>query len=257
AVAYLQGGPDAWLPRLAAGSPLSRLPRQEAWQEIAARVGPVDGSTWELYTPGPSFDPQTAIFGIEYASGLDETVILRLVDEGGWKISEFRTSVDRFEPGAAAWRGPAPAAAAPGPEEEPATPAGGLLSPPVVLRLGGGLLALILGGIGAFLLIRHGRRAEAIAAGAGAIVVAVALGGWGWLLFSAPAAPVAQTKAPVKAARFTRLGALAPLRAALAKGTDQAEIDRLLTAPPADSSLRDIRDLWKAQYLLTEADLAA
>src|SRR6185436_20180388 len=159
AVAYLQGGPDAWLPRLAAGSPLSRLPRQEAWQEIAARVGPVDGSTWELYTPGPSFDQQTALFGIEYASGLDETVILRLVDAGGWKISDIRTSIDRFEPGAASWRGPAPAAQ--GPQEEPAASSGGLLSPPVVLRLGGGLLALILGGIGAFLLMRRGRRSEA------------------------------------------------------------------------------------------------
>jgi len=218
----------------------------------------VDGSTWELYTPGPSFDQQTALFGIEYASGLDETVILRLVDEGGWKISDIRTSIDRFEPGVASWRGRAPNAASPGPEEEPAPSAGGLFSPPVVLRLGGGLLALILGGLGVFLLLRHGRRAEAVAAGAGALVVAVALGGWGWLLLSAPAAPAAQTAAPVKeGGPLTRLGALAPLRAALAKGTDQEEIDRLLAAPPADPSHRDIRDLWKAQYLFTAADLAA
>ncbi|HKH43489.1 MAG TPA: hypothetical protein VKM72_02380 [Thermoanaerobaculia bacterium] len=115
AVAYIQGGPAAWLPRLAKGFPLGRLQPPEARQEIAARMGPVDGSTWMLFTPGPTFDADTAIFGIEYASGVDETIILRLVNEGGWKISEIRTSVDKFEPRAAAWRGAAEPAA-PGPE---------------------------------------------------------------------------------------------------------------------------------------------
>src|SRR5690348_7541211 len=81
AVAYLQGGPDAWLSRLAKDSSLGKLPREETRQEILARVGPADGSTWQLFTPGPSFDAQTAIFGIESASGLDDTLILHLVDE--------------------------------------------------------------------------------------------------------------------------------------------------------------------------------
>src|SRR5215207_9436754 len=75
AVAYIQGGPEAWLPRLAKDFPLGRLQPPEARQEIAARMGPVDGSTWMLFTPGPTFDAETAIFGIEYASGVDETII--------------------------------------------------------------------------------------------------------------------------------------------------------------------------------------
>ena len=70
-----------------------------------------------LFTPGPSFDPQTAVFGIEYASGLDDTLILRLVNEGVWKISEIRTSVDRVEAVTADWRGPETPAAPTGPEK--------------------------------------------------------------------------------------------------------------------------------------------
>lgn len=259
AVAYLHGGPDAWLPRLAAGSSLGRLPRPEARQEIAARVGPADGSTWQLFTPGPSFDPQsTAIFGIEYASGLDETLIVRLVDEGGWKISDVRTSVDRIDPGAAVWRGPeATAAPAPGPVEEPA--AAGLLAPPVLLRLGGGLLALILGGLGAMLLARQDKRPAATGVAAIAVLVAVALGGWGYLSMSEPAAPAVTASAPAPKVEvdFARIGALAPLRTALAAGTDTAEIDRLLAVPQTDPALRDVHELWKAQHLFNAADLAA
>jgi len=260
AVAYIQGGPDAWLPRLAKGFPLGRLQPPEARQEIAARVGPVDGSTWMLFTPGPTFDAETAIFGIEYASGVDETIILRLVNEGGWKISEIRTSVDKFEPRAAAWRGAAePAASGPEVADDEAA---GLFSAPVLLRLGGGLLALLLGGGGAFLLLRRGKRTEAIAAGAGALILAVALGGWGFLSMTAPTAPppLPPSAGPVanaSEASLVRLGALAPLRTALTAGTDAAEIDRLLAEPQSDPVLRDVHDLWKAQYLFTQADLAA
>lgn len=255
-VAYLQGGPDAWLSRLARGSSLGRLPREEARQEILARVGPADGSTWVLFTPGPSFDAQTAVFGIEYASGLDDTLILRLVDEGGWKISEIRTSVDRVEAAAAAWRGPQAPAAPTGPEVEDEASTG-LLSAPVLLRLGGGLLALIGGGAGAWLLLRQGKRPLAMASGAAGLVVAVALGGWGFLLLSdsEPPAPVAAAPAPRIEVDFFRIGSLAPLRAALAAGTDPAEIDRLLGSPQSDPALREVHELWKAQHLLGEADL--
>jgi len=263
AVAYLQGGPESWLPRLAKGSPLARLPQPEVLQEIAARVGPADGATWELYTPGPTFDEETAIFGIEYASGLDETVILRLVDEGGWKIAGLRTSSDPVDAVATTWRSTAPAPAGPPPEAAPA--AAGLFDPPILLRLGGGLAALLVGLLAAFLLARGGKRPLAMAAGAFGVLAAAGLGSWGYLLLSQPAAPapaapvaaVAPAPPPAAEGGFLRLGSLAPLRAALAAGTDPAEIERLMGAPVNDPALQDVRDLWKAQSLFSQANLAA
>lgn len=263
AVAYLHGGPDAWLSRLSKASSLGKLPRDEARQEILARVGPADGSTWQLFTPGPSFEPQTAIFGIEYASGLDDTIILHLVDEGGgWKISGIRTSVDRVEAATAAWRGPQAPVAAAGPEvEDEEETATGLFSAPVLLRLGGGLFVLLGGGAGAWLLLRQGKRPLAMASAAGALVLAVALCGWGIFLLSGSEPPAPVLAAPAPAPRvevdFVRIGTLAPLRTALASGTDPAEVDRLLGIPQTDPALREIQELWKAQHLLGEADLAS
>lgn len=254
AVAYLNGGPDAWLSRLAKGSSLGRLPREEARQEILARVGPADGSTWHLFTPGPSFSPETAIFGIESASGLDDTLILRLVNEGSWKISDIRTSVDRVEAITAGWRGPEAPAAPTGPEVEEEAEAS---SASVFLLVGLGLLVLIGGGAGAWLLFRQGKRPAAMAAAAAALVVAVALGGWGLLSTSEPPAPVVAAAAPRVEVDFVRIGTLAPLRTALATGTDAAEIDRLLGTPQTDPVLRDVHELWKAQYLFGEGDLAS
>jgi tetratricopeptide (TPR) repeat protein len=254
AIAYLQGGPDAWLPRLAKEAPLGRLPPAAARAEIAARLGPADGSNWQLFTPGPSFDADVALFGIEYASGLDETVTLHLVDEGGWKISDIRTSVDKFEPRAAAWRAAAAeVATGPAVEDESA----GLFPAPVRWRLGGCLLGLFLGAAGSILLLRKGKRTAAIATAAGALLLAVGLGAWGIVLLSTPGSPPPLAAPAIPAVSFVRLGSLAPLHTALAAGSDPAEIDRLLAVPESDPVLRDVHDLWKAQYLFTKADLAA
>ena len=146
AAAYLHQGPEAWLPRLQKSSPLGRLPSQEARQEILARVGPPEGSTWHLVTPGPTFDEQTAIFAIEYASGLDETLILKLVDQSGWKIAEVRTSIDRA---GTALRRIDEASTAPAQENQ---------SEPADIVWGGAGFALILGGLGAWFCLRKGKR---------------------------------------------------------------------------------------------------
>lgn len=260
AAAYLHGGAEAIWRRLAKDSPLRRLDQAEALREIAARVGPADGSTWQLLTPGPTFDRQTAIFGVEYASGLDETLILRLVDEGGWKISEIRTSVDRVDPVRlnAAWGGkdgpePVATAAAPGPETEEAS--GSLLTVPVVLQAGGGLV-LLLGLAGAFLLSRKGQRRVAMACGLGAAAVASGLIGWGFVSRSAAENAAAAAALQEKDVGFVRLAKLAPLRTALALGTHRAAIEKELASVPSDPALRDVHDLWKAQFLLSEANLA-
>jgi tetratricopeptide (TPR) repeat protein len=71
----------------------------------------------------------------------------------------------------------------------------------------------------------------------------------GQRLAAAPAAKRAQ------AAAHGGLGSLAPLRAALAAGTDRAEIERQLAAVPGDPKLRDVQNLWRAQYLLGAGNL--
>ena len=159
---------------------------------------------------------------------------------------------------AGAWRGPEPPAAPAGPTgpelEEDAE--AGLLSTPVLLRLGG-LLVLLGGGAGAWLLFRKGKRPLAMAAAAVALVVAVGLGGWGFLSVSEPPAPVVAAPPPRVEVDFVRIGTLAPLRTALAAGTDPAEIERLLGTSPADPALREVQELWKAQRLLSDGDLAS
>jgi tetratricopeptide (TPR) repeat protein len=259
AAAYLYGGSEAVWQRLSKDSPLRRLDRPEALREIAARLGPADGSAWQLLTPGPTFDRQIAIFGVEYASGLDETLIFRLVDEGGWKISEIRTSVDRVDPVQlnSAWRNDLavePASPAPGPEAEETSES--LFTLPVLLQAGGGFV-LLLGIAGAFLLARKGRRPVAVAAGIGALAVASGLIGWGFFAGSASEGAEAAVVTQEKDVGFIRLAKLAPLRTALAAGTDRATIDKELAAAPSDPALRDVHDLWKAQFLLSESDLAA
>lgn len=255
AAAYLHQGPEAWLPRLHKSSPLGRLPAREARQEILARVGPPEGSTWHLATPGPTFDGQTAIFAIDYASGLDETLILRLVDQGGWKISEIRTSIDR----AASRMAPARI------EEASTAPArenpGGIAdiaSFSVLVSWGGAVFALILGGLGAWFWLRKGKRPLAITAAACGAAAAIALGAWGLRSRSTPPSSEADAgRAAPEAEAFVRVGELGSLRAALTAGADAAEIDRLLGMAPKRQELRDVRDLWKAEYLFSTADLSA
>ncbi len=177
AAEYLQRGPEAWWEKLAANAPLRRLGREAALEEIGVRAGPADGASWQLLTPGPKLGPQTAVFGVELASGLDETLVLHLVDEGGWKIESVRVSAEpagrpapKANPTASrpAARRAAPAAIAAPP------------GPPAWLPLA--LFALGLAGAsGTFLLARKGKRALARIAGAATIVGGVAWGsGCGW-----------------------------------------------------------------------------
>ncbi|MEA2691391.1 MAG: hypothetical protein QOJ16_778 [Acidobacteriota bacterium] len=245
---YIQRGPEAWWERLAAGSPLRRMGRGAALSEIAARGGPADGATWLLLTPGRS-DPQRAVFGIELASGLDETLDLRLVNEGGWKLVDLRTTSD-------------PADAAPVlPSGTPVSPAATV---PVTDAPGGphgpwwtAALVLLLGAAGAFTLVRAGKKREAL--GVGAVAAVLLAGALGWGVASrhaaARAAAAAGSAGFGPAAARLELGALAPLRAALASGADRAEIARRLAVTPGDRRLREVQELWRAQYLLEEGDL--
>jgi len=257
AVAYLHGGAETWWERLAAGSPLRQLGHDGAVEEIAVRAGPGEGATWQLVTPGPSVDGQTAIFSVEFASGLDETLILRMVDEKGWKLSDLRTSA---EP--AGMRSPLPGSSLTGGLPDPArdVPAAAASR-----SFGGTALALLAlglaGAAGAFLLARAGKRPLAMGAGATAAVAVVAAAGlwlWGGGGSAPPPAEPRRAERPAVASSVFRLGSLAPLRVALATGSNREEIVLRLAAVPKDPKLREVQDLWRAQYLLlVESDLTA
>ncbi len=252
---YLQRGPGAWWEKLSAGAPLRRLGRGPALEEIGVRAGPADGASWQLLTPGPRLGPQTAAFGVELASGLDETLILHLVDEGGWKIESVRISAEPAgaPPRADSKARPAARRSAPRAAEASPAPSG----PPAWLPLA--LFALgLAGATGAFLLARAGKKRLALIAGAATVAAGAAVGLWMWLAAgSAPEARIARTAPPVIDAGFLRLGPLGPLRWALAEGKDREEIERRLAAPAADPALREVQTLWRAQYLLLESELKA
>jgi tetratricopeptide (TPR) repeat protein len=256
---YLQRGAEAWWEKLSANAPLRRLERGAALEEIGVRAGPADGASWQLLTPGPKLGPQTAAFGVELASGLDETLVLHLVDEGGWKIESVRISAEPAGPASPAVPSlkPGPVPAARSLVSRPAAPAS---SPGSPAWLPLALFALGLAGAsGAFLLARAGKRRLALIAGAATVAAGAAVGLWMWLAGSSSPIPHAARRAPVPAVEvgFQRLGPLGPLRLALAEGRDRAEIERLLAAPFADPALREVQALWRAQYLLLESNLKA
>jgi hypothetical protein len=244
ATAYFERGPEAWWERLADGAPLKRLGREAALREIEARVGPADGAAWQLHTPVRA-DPQAAVLGVEFASGLDETLTLRLVDEGGWKLAELRTSVD---PAAVAPLPPASAAV-----EAPPPPAPEAGTYRLRLALGLAVLAIALGAGGGLLLARAGRSRAAL--GAMAAAGAAVLGALLWGGSSGPTPAFSQAREKPRPAGDGRLGSLVSLRAALAAGIDRGEIERRLASVPDDPKLREVHALWRAQYLLDEADL--
>ena len=256
--AYFQGGPVAWWEELAADAPLRRLGREAAIQEIGVRAGPADGATWQLLTPGPKLEPQTAVFGVEFASGLDETLVLRLVDQGGWKIAGLRISAEPAGPRPGSLPGSA-AAKPSAPRHAVSAAVSGQPAPPASWPAALALLALgLAGAAGTFLLARAGKRRPALGAAAATVVAAAGMGLWMWAAPS-PAAPRVAKKSPAPAADagLLRLAALAPLRQALADGGDRAEIERRLATPPADPRLREVQELWRAQYLLLESNLTA
>lgn len=252
AVAYLQRGPEAWGERLASTSPLRRLERKAALEEIGVRAGPASDAVWQLLTPGPKLGPGTAVFGIELASGLDEILILHLVDEGGWKVDDLRISAEPTGAPAPPPASPSKARSAP----PPPTPAP--VRPRAWLPLA--LFALgLAGAAGSLLLARTGKKVLALGAGAATVVAGVAIGLWMWLAAPSVAVVHAARPAPAPAVKvgILQLASLAPLRQALAEGGDRAEIEKQLATPLVDPALREVQTLWRAQYRLLESDLKA
>lgn len=178
--AFERGGSPgvAWAAEVAPGSPLAKLPQGELSARLGAAVGPLAGAVWTLATPlgpalpaSPGGGPQDAIFHVEYPSGIDQMLTLRLRPDtaGRWRLENLSTWADLAAPGAglAARRLDAPAdlaspAAVSKSSPRPAIPPIVGFSVLVLALVGGGLLAWRRGTIAALLL-----------AGAGSLLVAI------------------------------------------------------------------------------------
>ena len=96
-LAFLETGPNAVLTRLASDSPLRAFNSNQALDEIAVRMGPGEGSHWQLRTPGRTFEKRhdVAIFTVEFPSGIDDIILFHMAEEGGaWTIHQIRCGVD-------------------------------------------------------------------------------------------------------------------------------------------------------------------
>lgn len=198
----------AWAAEVAPGSPLAKLPPGELPARLGAAVGPLAGSVWTLATPlppipssSPAASPSSAaspaspagapaapagegaaeeaIFHVEYPSGIDQMLILRLGQDaaGRWRLTDLSTWGDVSTSGGAglAARRPGgpggapegPAAAAEEPKRGPRAPIVGFAAL-VLALLGGGYLAWRRGTIPALLLAGAGSLLLAIGAFLGA-----------------------------------------------------------------------------------------
>src|SRR3954452_2362890 len=78
---YLSRGPEAIYARLATASPLRRLTKAQALEEIETRLGPPAGAAWELQTVVPALQDEMASFAVSFPSGADETVMFRMAGD--------------------------------------------------------------------------------------------------------------------------------------------------------------------------------
>jgi tetratricopeptide (TPR) repeat protein len=224
ALDYAAQGPSAWLPALSPDSPLGKLTGAEAQAEIAARVGPAAGTTWTLYTAAA--DDGTVVFGLEYPSGLEETIVLSVEpvgEDGQLRLRDVRCLLDERAPDGPlpGHPRPAPSSGAPSGGGAAAPRAAGMAAPGAALALA----LLGLAGLGACRRpeLRLVHRAVAATAIAGVVTL---------LAFACHDAKVAPA-APVASTGPARLGALAPLRAALA-GTAPVDVSQLVATLPAE-----------------------
>lgn len=224
---FLANGEEAWLPQLASSSPLRRYGTAGAAEAIALRTGPHDKATWRLQTQTGSESPGRAVFGVVHPSGMDDTVVLQLVEEAGtWKLVDIRSSIDAM-----------PAVAGKLAGEHHST----LRAP----ALGAGLLTV--------LLAVTGRRKHLRLAAAVASVLVIWTSALGCQRSADRRARTIAKKTP--AARATDpLVSLLPLERALAAGKG-VDIEALFARAPTNGPAAQIARLWKADLRLRQSRL--
>ncbi len=236
AIAYLSEGPEAWWRLLAEDSPLSRLDHQTAVAALEVRAGPPIDAHWQLQSVPAAVAEHTAVFTVEFPSGMEENLRLRLRESAdGWRIHSVRMSSE-----------PPQGFGAPA---DPAPPPPRRAAPNRDKTLPG-----ILGGVAALLLILAIRRGVWFAV-AGLLVAA----GAGALLFLGlpgerpPATPAAAVMATDPEAE---LAGLLELRRALATA-DREAVEAARKTLPADGPAAQVARLWEAERALSNLELNA
>lgn len=223
AARYLAEGPAAWWDQLSTHSHLRAVGRDSALREIQVRVGPTAGARWELRTPGANVAPGTAIFSIGYPSGLDEVLVLSLVDErGALRLHDLKTLAEDARPGA---------------RTLPPAPSHTESRTVVLIALGFAVSGLA---FGLAALLRANRVAVVAFTALGTAALGAAL-----LVPRTPAK--AAGKAPPSGDSLRGLGGLLALRHAFEAGSGDLKA-QVNTLPPGPAS--DVAHVWLAQKAL-------
>lgn len=260
ALDYLDRGPDAWLEALHPNSTLAALPASEAGDEIGVRAGPRRGAAWRLQTAGPGQPQGRAIFNVDFPSGVSDTLVVDLerTADGDWAIHRLRTMVDTWDE--LAYALPDDDEAATAPTLPLATP-----TPPPAAALALLLATLLIAALVAAAAFATRRPRPALAPLAATLALLLAAGllhacGFGGAGEAASKATATTSDdgqaAPADASADLALGALRPLREAIALGRERARIEELLTRVPADGPLRRTADLWLAELAFNQTDLS-
>ena len=239
---YLAGGAESVAAQLATNSPLRQLDHVAVLHEIEARLGPAKDAKWSLATAVPALRDRVAIFDVTFASGVDDTIAVEMIQEQGtWKIRSLHTAAEPVErPHLATLRSDAQPAAA----EDPTR--GTIFDPDVAIAIGLPAALLSLAGIvvlrtrrvaGTLLLMISGLALLA----SGAVLIVPLLP----LRTPRNASPPPRPPAP----DVVRLGGLVSLRNAIAAG-DDAAIGTAGHARPG--SAHDVAALWEAQLRLQQ-----
>lgn len=233
ALDYLRRGPVAFREVLASDSPLASLDPDAQIKEIEVRAGPPAGATWKLQTVTPSLAPFTAVFSIEFPSGVDDTLVMGIEFENGVaKIRDLHVSGEP-SPWASVVVPRKPVVAS---SDAPTVPS----SLPLVAVLAAALVA-------AFAAL--GRRRRMLSAML--LVVSLAVTGLAlWRHVTEVEAIRAARVKPDEPERpgWTRLGRLLDLRRAAAAG-DRAPAVAITRGTAAETAA-----LWRAQLALLEHD---
>jgi tetratricopeptide (TPR) repeat protein len=257
---YLDRGPEAWLPELAAGSPLRAMTPEAALAEIGARAGPPGEAHWHLETPTPGTPDGTAVFGLEFPSGVEDVLTVRLVQgPDGWRIVSLRCLADPVQPEDAFWQEVSRTGRS-APSAGTATTPGrdALRSVPGVPATAAALAVLLALMAAAAYGGRRKVRAAGLVAGAGlAVLLALACGRGGD--DRNPKDRSTSDRAGSAAVKgLVRLGRLRDLRWAIAAGRDRESVDRLYQQVETGGGpelVTQIATLWRAETLMSQVDL--
>lgn len=241
---YLHRGPVGIWDRLSRHSPLRALSREGALAEIETRCGPPAGARWELATVVPSLKDRTAVFAVEMPSGLDDTLVIDFVEEAGEpKVHALTSFAERSRhtlPDAFPAATPPVASVLDRPDEPKR------LTILAATASAGAGVALVL----AFAFRRRPILAVCLATG-GTAILALGVASLRWPYSVPGLLPARQETVSVPRSAMARLGALLPLRRALASGEG---IEEALRVPPPPEA-KTVAALWHAQWAIQSRDL--